>query len=129
MRMDVTELELMAEGRESRTKQSTIDTMEKQRLAMKKINADVEISRIDDEIANLKMKRAAKLKELKAESKTVLAEFKNGFRVETKECYKVPDMDDRMMRYYDDEGNLFDERPLLPSENQYAITNRAIGDR
>ena len=128
-KMDVTELELMAEGRESRTKQSTIDTMEKQRLAMKKINADVEISRIDDEIANLKMKKAARLKELKAESKTVLAEFKNGFRVETKDCYKVPDFEDRMMRYYDDEGNLFDERPLLPSENQYAITNRAIGDR
>lgn len=128
-RLPISDLELMAEGKEIRIKQITIDMMEKQRLAMKKINADVEISKIDDEIPNLKMKKAARLKELKQESKTVLAEFKDGYRVEEKDCFKVPDLDERVMRYYDDEGNLFDERPLLPSENQYSITNRAIGDR
>jgi len=128
-RFDKVELELLSIGKEEKTKQRYLDSLERQRIALDKISDDAELDQIDEEIASLKMKRKEKIKELKTKSTVLLKDYRHGFVLETKNCDKVPDFDDRMMRYYDEDGMLFDERPLLPNENQYAIQQRVVGEK
>jgi len=61
------------------------------------------------------------LKVPKEQKKTLLSELKQKAEYKSEVCYKFIDNEDKMVGYYNSEGDLIDARPISPEEMQGTI--------
>ena len=62
-----------------------------------------------------------KLEPLVSDRKELLKGIKNKAEYTTENCYKFVDMEDKMVGYYNGEGDLIDSRPAMANELQGTI--------
>ena len=79
----------------------------------------IDLDIIEDEFQEVKDEFKAKMKPLKAETKELLTSIKNKAEFITERCFIV--MEGNQVGYYNAEGDLVYERPLLPGETQKTV--------
>ncbi len=78
----------------------------------------MEVNRLEEELAEVKAVYKQKMAPLKKEIAGLLSHVKAKFIDETLEVYLVPDYDNRIMEFYNDEGTKVGERRMMISELQ-----------
>jgi len=61
-------------------------------------------------------------KPIKKDMSDLMQGIRSGSEEVTEEVYLISDMSEKMMGYYNKDGNLIQSRPLMQSEMQYSIT-------
>jgi hypothetical protein len=77
-----------------------------------------EINDLEDEFAVVKESFKGKIKPLEKENAIVLKQIRNGFVDQNVEVYLVPDYDNKIVEFYDEEGNKVGDRKMMMSELQ-----------
>lgn len=81
--------------------------------------AMIELNEIEDEFKTVKDEFKAKMKPLKEEAKILLTDIKNKAQFVKEKCFVV--YEDGNAGYYNSEGVLVYQRPLLPGEKQKTV--------
>lgn len=81
----------------------------------------IEINDIELEKKELIAEIKVRLEPLIGHRKTLLKGIKNKAEYTTEACYKFVDMDEKMVGYYNGEGDLIDARPAMGDELQGTI--------
>ena len=76
----------------------------------------IDIARIKDRKKEAMDNFKAELKPIEIEASALLAEIKTGHREKEGKVFKMIDLDDHMVGYYTEEGNLIESRPATMEE-------------
>lgn len=78
----------------------------------------IRINDLQTELDEVKSVYKDKMKPLQKENVGLLQDFKNGFIDETLEVYLVPDYDNKIMEFYNEDGVKVGDRRMMMSEMQ-----------
>lgn len=78
----------------------------------------IEIADIEDEKASVVSNFKARMTPLKTERAEILSDIKHKSRYVTEQCFKFVDKDERMVGWYNKEGELVASRPAMIDELQ-----------
>jgi septal ring factor EnvC (AmiA/AmiB activator) len=81
----------------------------------------ITINDIEEERKATQQHFKAQLDPLKEERKELLTAIKQKARYQKEECYKFIDQQNRVVEYYNKDGEMVSSRPMLPSEAQKTI--------
>jgi len=81
--------------------------------------AMIELRGIEDEFKDVKESFKARMKPLKDETKALLTDIKNKAEFITEKCFVF--IEGNEVGYYNSEGDLVYQRPLLPGEKQKTV--------
>ena len=81
----------------------------------------IEINDIEDEKREAMQAFNEQLKPHKEELKELITGIKNKAKFVTEKCYKFIDHDERMVGFYNENGDLIDSRPVYANEMQGTI--------
>jgi hypothetical protein len=84
-------------------------------------DTSISISEIENEKKQANDDFKSRLKPLEERKTTLLTELKTKSEFVKEECYKFICHDERMVGYYNSEGELVDKRPIRPQEMQKTI--------
>jgi len=79
----------------------------------------IDLNSLEDELQGIKDQYKAKMKPLKQETRTLLTNIKNKSEFVNEKCFIMIDGNDA--GYYNADGELIYQRPLLPGEKQKTI--------
>lgn len=85
----------------------------------------IELSKVEDQLAEVKADFSQKIKPLKERSKDLIQTLKHGSINVTERVYLMDDQDNNLMGYYNDRGILVHTRPLKAEERQLKIMSIA----
>ena len=81
----------------------------------------IEISEVEDAKKAAATQYAAELKPMQVEKSTLLRNIKERAEYVKEECYKFVDHENRMVGFYNSDGDLVESRPASPDEYQRSI--------
>jgi len=81
--------------------------------------AMIELNAFEDELAEIKDRYKARMKPLKAQTRSLLTAIKNKSEFVNEKCYVM--IDGNEAGYYNADGILVYQRPILPGEKQKTI--------
>lgn len=90
------------------------------------IQASVKYAKLTDDFAKLKEEFKNKMKPVEQMQKEQLKVLKTKTLETEGQVFLVDDQDNKVMQYFDPEGNLILQRPLLQTERQLSINRQAI---
>ena len=82
-------------------------------------SAMIDLNLLEDELAGIKDQYKAKMKPLKQQTRTLLTNIKNKSEFVNEKCYVIQEGNEA--GYYNSDGVLVYQRPLLPGEKQKSI--------
>jgi TolA-binding protein len=82
---------------------------------------DIQINDIDDEKRELNKEIRSRLDPLKDQRKTLLKDIKQKSEYIEEECFKYVDPEEKMVGFYNSEGDLIESRPATSDELQGTI--------
>jgi hypothetical protein len=98
-------------------------------LKEKLAETSIEIGEIEAEKKAATTRYNAQLKPLRDEKATILRGIKERAEYVKENCYKFVDQEDRMVGFYNAEGDLIESRPAAPDELQGTIFQIKRNDR
>jgi len=81
----------------------------------------IEINDIEEEKKEVMVEFNERLKPFKEEQKILLVNIKNKAKFVNEKCYKFIDREERMVGFYNENGDLIDSRPTYANELQGTI--------
>ena len=105
-----------AEGVEEKTYYEEIDKEVMIRKRAEFSGKSIDISRIKDRKKDAMDQFKAELKPIEIEAATLLGEIKTGHREKEGKVFKIINLDEGMVGFYTEEGNLIDSRPATMEE-------------
>jgi len=78
----------------------------------------IDVQRMEAEEKDRKKEFKSVVDPIKEEKEKLITEIKTSTRVKFGRIYLISDHQENMMGFYSEEGNLLNERPLLPEEKQ-----------
>lgn len=119
--MNIKQIKALSEGLETRTIQENLT--EEQKSTMQEVLAEniIQVAVHKDEFDIVKESYNNKIKPLKSRITEITKHLRLGHIERVVECYKMPNHETGMMEYYDEDGQLVDERRLFQSERQLRL--------
>lgn len=76
----------------------------------------IELSQLQSELDRVKAEYKAKMKPIMEKNALHIENLKAGGEYVTTECYKFVDEEENRVGFYDPQGHLLEERPIMPEE-------------
>jgi len=105
-----------AEGVEEKTYYEEIDKEDMIRKRAEFSGKSIDIARIKDRKKEAMDNFKAELKPIEIEAATLLGEIKTGHREKEGKVFKMIDLDDKMVGFYSEGGDLIESRPATMEE-------------
>ena len=83
---------------------------------------DIEIENIDEELTEIKKDFKDRKDPLVGEKKKLLTDVRSNFKIVSGKLYKLVDRDKKMVGFYNEDGELVEERRMTKEDNQISIT-------
>lgn len=115
----------MCDKTETMVYQRPLSEEEAGKLEKEFIQGAKQFSKLQDDFQKVKEDFKAKMKPVEALQKEQLKVLKTNSVTTEGQVYLIADQDDKVMRYYDEGGNLIMQRPLLQTERQLSINREA----
>jgi len=100
-------------------KQFTLEDIEEMKTRLS--DQMVALSKLEFELKEVKDDFKNRMKPIKDEVTALVENVKHQARAVTETCYKFVDHDNGQVGYYNEDGMLIKERPILPNERQTSI--------
>lgn len=81
----------------------------------------IQLNTLEEELEEIKNDYKEKTKPLKQTIKETMNKVRDGSELIKQQCYKFMDWDQKQVGYYNDDGELVMERPMMKSERQSSI--------
>ncbi len=81
----------------------------------------IQLSNLEEELEEIKTEYKEKIKPLKQTIKETMNKVRDGSELVKQQCYKFMDWDEKQVGFYNEEGELVMERPMMKSERQSTI--------
>jgi chromosome segregation ATPase len=81
----------------------------------------IQLNTLEEELEEIKNEYKEKTKPLKQTIKETMNKVRDGSELVKQQCYKFMDWDEKQVGFYNDDGELVMERPMMKSERQSTI--------
>lgn len=107
---------------EKKTYSRPLDIAEISKMQTEFAQKAIELNIEESELKSVRDEFKLKVKPIKAEMSVLMQGIRSGSEEVTEDVFLLADMEDSMMGYYNNAGELIFSRPLMQSEKQYSIT-------